>query len=112
MLKRQNKIPKPLGAVIVIIIGLAAPIYGLRDFDWSSVEATPFSIGVPILYLCVVLLCALAALGITGKQITSQDRDAEIKRKFDAGYRKMFPHFVAIWFCYVIYLVWRIYSKT
>lgn len=112
MLKLQNKVPKPLGTMSVIIIGLAAPIYGLKDFDWSSVEATPFSIGVPILYLCVVILCALAALGITGKQITSQDRDAELIRKLNGCYRKMFPYLVSIWFCYGIYLVWRIYSKT
>jgi len=112
MLKLQDKIPKPLGVVVITLIGLGAPLYGLRNLDWSSVEATPFSIGMAILYLGLVSMFALAALGVTGKQFTSPEKDLEIKRKFDAGYRKLLPYLAAIWLSWVLYLVWRLYSQT
>ena len=112
MLKLQRKIPRPLGAAAIVMVGLGAPIYGLRNLDWSLFEATPFSIGMAVLYLGVVFMFALAAIGVTGKQFTSPEADAEIKRKFDAGYRRVLPYLVGIWLCWFFYLVWRLYSKT
>jgi hypothetical protein len=71
MLNLYRKIPRIFSVTIIIVVGLAAPIWGLRNFDWQSFRVTSYSIGFAALYFFIVLAFALYAAGITGGKITS-----------------------------------------
>jgi len=117
MKKIKNSLNQPVNkhyaAILISIVAIVLPTYGLYGTDWKNAELNVLSILLPLLWVVFVTGFIFLALGKRGKNVTSVETDQKIAITYSNIQKMLTPLWWAagiVWLIWTGYLVWSLLS--
>lgn len=116
-IKRSLNLPvnKTFAAILIGVVAISLPIYGLYDSDWKEAKLNALAILLPLFWAVVAVGFALLALGKKGKEVTTAETDRAISNAYKGFRKKINPLWWAVgifWIIWMGYLVWTLTIKA
>ncbi len=107
----NRQVDGKLAAIVIGIVSVVLPVYGLRDMDWENMEFSFLSALLPLLYVSAITGLIFLALGKEGQHITSKETDLKIAKAYWKIQKNLVPVWYVIavaWLVWVGYLLWKL----
>lgn len=111
----NQSVNKKFAAILIGIVAIALPIYGLYDVDWKEAKLNALAIALPLLWIVIAVGFILLVLGKKGREITTVETDKKISNSYKGFQKRLNPLWWAIgviWVIWMGYLVWTLTTKT
>ena len=71
----NQSVNKKFAVILIGIVAIALPIYGLYDVDWKEAKLNALAIALPLLWIVIAVGFILLILGKKGREITTVETD-------------------------------------
>lgn len=111
----NQPVNKTFAAILIGVVAIALPIYGLYNFDWNDAKLNSLAILLPLFWALIIVGFILLALGKKGNEVTTVQTDREISNAYKDLQKKLNPFWWAagtVWVIWMGYLVWTLTTKA
>lgn len=111
----NQPVNKKFAAILIGIVAIVLPIYGLYDVDWKEAKLNTLAIVLPLFWVVIVVGFILLVLGKKGREVTAVETDIKISNAYKGFQKKLNPLWWAVgivWVIWMGYLVWTLTTQV